>query len=472
VSFPEPTSSVEHASVATSPVGRAAGVDDEVALPIALAPGSSDCHAAPRSTTAAPTDRTPAAADDDADDDDAVAGAPPLTPLLAPRDGVLTPLTDPVELHRLATRMSASAHTGPVALDAERASGFRYSARAYLVQLRRADIGSVLLDPIPLGDLDPLQPALAGSEWVLHAASQDLACLAEIGLRPQTLFDTELAGRIAGLPKVGLGPLVEQMLGLSLEKGHGAADWSVRPLPAAWLNYAALDVEVLLELREAMIDELDRQGKLAWAREEFAALVAADPPPPRVDPWRRTSGIHKIRDRRALAVIRALWQARDAYAAQRDIAPHRVLPDPAIVAAATAAPTSAAALVELPLFSGRGQRRQADRWMAAIAAAQRLPESALPPLKSPLDGPPPPARWKEKHPDAAERLTAAKEALSALSAAVAVPLENMCSPELVRRVCWLGAGSQAEIERILADGGARQWQIALVAAPLAGVVVR
>ncbi len=411
-----------------------------------------------------PASAVPPAADD-------VPSGPPPTPLLVPRDGALTPLTDPIDLQRLATRMTTSGETGPVALDAERASGFRYSARAYLVQMRRADVGSVLIDPIPLRDLEPLQPALLGSEWVLHAASQDLPCLAEIGLRPRTLFDTELAGRIAGLPKVGLGPLVEQMLGLGLEKGHGAADWSVRPLPEAWLNYAALDVEVLLELREAMIEELDQQGKLEWAREEFAALVAAPPPAPRVDPWRRTSGIHKIRDRRALAVIRALWLARDAYASQRDIAPHRVLPDAAIVAAAVAAPSSVAALVQLPLFGGRGQRRQADRWMAAIAAAQRLPESALPPVKTPLEGPPPAARWKDKNPDAAERLAAARMALTALGEAVKVPLENMCSPELVRRVCWSGAGSQREIEQILTDGGARQWQIALVAGPLAGVVV-
>ncbi len=464
MSFPDTASSVESASG-----GNAAGVDDEVERLPSAARGPVAAGGGTNGATVHAGADTAAAATPDAV---AAPAGPPPVPLLVPRDGTLTPLTDPIELQRLATRMTGSGDAGPVALDAERASGFRYSARAYLVQLRRADVGSVLIDPIPLRDLEPLQPALARSEWVLHAASQDLPCLAEIGLRPRTLFDTELAGRIAGLPKVGLGPLVEQMLGLGLEKGHGAADWSVRPLPAAWLNYAALDVEVLLELREAMISELDAQGKLDWAREEFAALVAAAPPAPRVDPWRRTSGIHKIRDRRALAVIRALWQARDAYASQRDIAPHRVLPDTAIVAAAVAAPTSVADLVALPLFAGRGQRRQADRWMAAIAAAQRLPESALPPTKTPLDGPPPPARWKEKNPDAAERLAAARQALTALGEAVKVPLENMCSPELVRRVCWSGAGSQREIEQILADGGARQWQIALVAGPLAGVVVR
>ncbi|MEO5832657.1 MAG: HRDC domain-containing protein [Nakamurella sp.] len=457
MSFPDPTS-----SVASAPEDHVAGVDDEVARPVL-----SHLNGSPGAAADTEPDTLPGP--DPGDDPPA---APPPTPLLVPRDGVLTPLTDPLALQRLAATMNDSGDSSPVALDAERASGFRYSARAYLVQLRRSDVGSVLIDPIPLGDLVPLQRALARSEWVLHAASQDLPCLAELGLRPRTLFDTELAGRIAGLPKVGLGPLVEQMLGLGLEKGHGAADWSVRPLPAAWLNYAALDVEVLLELREAMIAELDRQGKLEWAREEFAALVAAPPPAPRIDPWRRTSGIHKVRDRRQLAVIRALWQARDAYATQRDIAPHRVLLDAAIIAAAGAAPTSVAALVELPLFSGRGQRRQADRWMAAIATAQRLPESALPPTKTVLDGPPPPARWKEKNPEAAARLAAARQALTELGAAVRVPIENLASPELVRRVCWTGAGSQAEIEAILTDGGARQWQIALVGGPLAGALVR
>lgn len=387
-----------------------------------------------------------------------------------PRDGVLVPMTEPLDLQRLVTRMALSADPGPVALDAERASGFRYSARAYLVQLRRPDVGSVLLDPIPLGDLAPLQSVLDDSEWVLHAANQDLPCLAEIGLRPKTLFDTELAGRLAGLPKVGLGPLVEQMLGLGLEKGHGAADWSQRPLPPAWLTYAALDVEVLLELREAMIAELDQQGKLDWARQEFAAIIDAPPSPPRVDPWRRTSGIHRVRDRRALAVIRELWLARDDYASGRDIAPHRVLLDAAIIAAAAAAPKTEAALIQLPIFSGKGQRRQAARWMTAIDTALGLAEVDLPPTKVATDGPPPASRWKEKSPEAALRLAAARLALTAVSERVAVPVENLASPEVVRRVCWAGAVSVNEVEEMLVAGRARPWQVQLVAAPLAAAV--
>ena len=199
-----------------------------------------------------------------------------------------------------------------------------------------------------------------------------------MGLAPTSLFDTELAGRLAGLPRVGLGPLVEQLLGLSLEKGHGAADWSRRPLPDDWLVYAALDVEVLVELRDVLAALLAEQGKLEWARQEFEAVRTAGPPAPRAEPWRRTSGIHKIRKPRALAAVRALWEARDRLAAERDIAPGRVLPDAAIVDAAVVAPTSPAALAALPVFRGRSQRRLTSYWYAALAQAARLDPDELP----------------------------------------------------------------------------------------------
>ena len=284
-------------------------------------------------------------------------------------------------------------------------------------------------------------------------------------IRPRTLFDTELAGRLAGLPRVGLGPLVEQMLGLGLAKGHGAADWSTRPLPAAWLTYAALDVEVLLELRDAMAALLDSQGKLDWAHQEFAAIVAAPPSPPRVDPWRRTSGIHRIRDPRVLAIVRELWFARDEVARSRDLAPHRILPDSAIVAAASAKPTGLQELVSLPVFAGRIQRRQAAVWWDAIARAMALPAKELPPSNLPGDGPPPPAKWAMKDPRAAARLTAARSALASIAARVSMPVENVLSPDLVRRAMW-SPPDGADLGDWLLRGGARKWQVELTAAEL------
>ncbi len=169
-------------------------------------------------------------------------------------------------------------------MDAERASGFRYSNRAYLIQIRRAGAGTVLIDPVshggdPLTVLRPVADVLAEDEWILHAADQDLPCLAEVGMRPPALYDTELAGRLAGFDRVNLAAMAQRLLGLGLAKGHGAADWSKRPLPSAWLNYAALDVEVLIELRDAIAAVLAEQGKTAWAAEEFDYLRTRGPRP-------------------------------------------------------------------------------------------------------------------------------------------------------------------------------------------------
>jgi ribonuclease D len=391
-------------------------------------------------------------------------------PLVEPREGVPEPVTTGAALAAAVARLAAG--TGPVAVDAERASGYRYGQRAYLVQLRRAGAGTVLVDPVPLPDLSSLGDAIADVEWVLHAASQDLPCLAEVGMRPRALFDTELAGRLLGYEKVGLGAMVESQLGLALEKGHSAADWSTRPLPRSWLAYAALDVEVLVELRDLLEAQLRAAGKLEWAREEFAAVAAAPPPAPRAEPWRRTSGIHRVRGRRALATVRALWEARDALARQRDIAPGRVLPDSAIVAAATANPTTAEDLAALPVFAGRQQLRQLRRWFGAVAEARALPEDALPLSAVPSDAPPPPNRWADRDPDAAARLVAARAVLAGLSGRYSIPVENLLSPDLVRRLAWAPPVERTPevVGAVLAAGGARRWQIELAAPLLADAV--
>jgi ribonuclease D len=388
-------------------------------------------------------------------------------PLLAPADGLPEVVETATALGAVADELASG--QGPIAVDAERASGFRYSARAYLVQLRRAGAGSFLIDPIPLaGQFAPLAAVLDGPEWVLHAASQDLPCLAELGLRPARLFDTELAGRLAGLPRVGLGPMVEQLLGQQLEKGHGAADWSTRPLPTDWLVYAALDVEVLIELRDVLDAILDEQGKRDWAAQEFEAVRTAPPPPARTDPWRRTSGIHRVRRPRQLATIRELWRARDELAGRRDIAPGRVLPDSAIIEAAVTSPPSSAELTKLPVFRGRAQRRLASYWWSAVHRAAALPNAELPPAVLPSDGPPPVNRWSDRDPEAAARLTAARAAVAELSEQHHIPVENLLQPDLLRRLCWQPPAEP--IADALRAGRAREWQIDLTAAPLAAAL--
>jgi ribonuclease D len=397
-------------------------------------------------------------------DDDVDAADLPV--LREPHDGVPTPIASPEALADFVARVSRG--SGPVALDAERASGYRYSQRAYLVQLRRAGVGSALIDPIACPNLSELGRALQDAEWILHAASQDLPCLAELGMHPQRLFDTELAGRLLGHPRVALASMTERVLGVSLEKGHGAADWSTRPLPHDWLVYAALDVELLIELREALIKELNGAGKLAWAEQEFAALAAAPPAPPRVDPWRRTSGIHRVRTRPQLAALRGLWSARDELAQRRDIAPGRVLRDKAMIDIVLAAPASAEALRRLPSVAGRSAGQQAGRWWSALHKANELPESELPETSLSTTAPPPTNRWAGKDATAATRLARVRAALNKISEKFNVPTENLVPPDAVRRIAWQPpASSDAEAVRgYLADRGARPWQIELVTTAL------
>jgi ribonuclease D len=393
---------------------------------------------------------------------------PDVTPLVAPAEGVPDLSTSPREI-AAAAELLAGGH-GAFAVDAERASGFRYSNRAYLIQIRRAGAGTVLIDPVshggdPLTVLRPVAEVLADDEWILHAADQDLPCLAEVGMRPPALYDTELAGRLAGIDRVNLAAMAQRLLGVGLAKGHGAADWSKRPLPAPWLNYAALDVEVLIDLRNAIAGMLAEQGKTAWAAEEFDYLrsVGQDPQATRRDRWRRTSGIHKVRNQRGLAAVRELWTVRDEIAQRRDIAPGRILPDSAIIDAATADPKTLDELVALPVFGGRRQRRSAAIWLAALEAARQNSgpaEEAEPP-----NGPPAPARWPKRRPEAAARLEAARTALRELSQRVSVPTENLVSPDLVRRLCWDWEGAAdptAAIDEFLAAGQARHWQRELV----------
>lgn len=388
-------------------------------------------------------------------------------PLEAPAGGVPPVLSTPAEFEAAATALTAE--TGPLAVDAERASGHRYFPRAYLVQLKRGAT-SLLIDPIPHPDaLAPLAAALDGPEWVLHAADQDLACLLEIGLRPASLFDTELAGRLLGQPRVNLATMVETYLGLTLRKGHGAADWSRRPLPAAWLNYAALDVEVLVELRDAVAADLAEKGRTEWARQEFEYVRTRPAPAPRTEPWRRTSGVHRIGDRRKLAVVRELWEARDAVARERDITPGRVLTDAAIVAAAQAMPVTAGKLAELDGYSTPRQRRSTTRWFSAVSRARDLPDSHLPRRTGPRGELPNQASWARSHPEAAARLAAIRGALAGVSDELTVPVENLLPPDVQRRLAWDGVAdpSPETVTDALTSTVARPWQVELTAVPLA-----
>ncbi|MGC5166398.1 HRDC domain-containing protein [Luteimicrobium sp. DT211] len=401
-------------------------------------------------------------------DDAPLAEQPEVTPLLEPAAGVPRVVATPAAYRDAVERLAAG--TGPVAVDAERASGYRYGQRTYLVQVRREDVGTVLVDPVPFEDLSELGAALGDAEWVLHAATQDLPGLADLGMRPAKVFDTELAARLLGYERVGLGAVVARVLGLGLAKEHSAQDWSTRPLPEDWLRYAALDVELLVPLRDHLVDELAAQGKADWAAQEFEFERLAPPAPPRVEPWRRTSGSAALRDRRRLAVVRALWEARDANARLRDLSPGRVLPDRSIVAAAQALPRTVADLTRLSEFASKGTKRRAPVWQRAISEALALPADELPSLRGPgTDGPPPARAWADRDPAAWARLEVARPLVAEIAANHRLPTENLLQPDALRRLCWTPPEPMTPeaVADFLHGRAAREWQVGLVAEPLA-----
>lgn len=419
--------------------------------------------------------------------------------LTAPAGGVPEVIDDPVGLNKATDALAAG--TGPVAIDAERAHGYRYTHCAYLIQLRRRGSDTQLIDPVALApqidsikrhraadgsssrhreqthpphrvrhprstadpaDLSELAEAIDDVEWVVHAATQDLPCLNEVNLVPHQLFDTEVAGRLLGYPRVNLGTLIEEVFSVRLLKQHSAADWSTRPLPPQWLTYAALDVELLVELRDALAEQLAATGKDEWARQEFASLAASGGAVGEVrpDPWRRTSGLHRIRSRRGLAIVAELWRTRDRIAHHTDLAPGRTLPDAGLIEAATLADPNRQAISDLPAFRRRPARHHLDSWAEAVGTALQLSERDLPPLHRHREEPPQPRSWSSKDPQAAERLNRIRSELTSRAGELQLPIENLLTPEYLRRLIWRPPEpiSESSVNDRLAGYGARPWQ--------------
>ena len=395
-----------------------------------------------------------------------------LTPLLLPRAGVPPVITTESAFEEMISTLLNG--VGPIAIDAERASGYKYSQRAYLIQLYRVNGGLHLIDPIAIENKSLWQEFnknFANIEWVIHASTQDLPCLLELGLNPQSLFDTELGARIAGSPRVGLGALAESLLELQLAKEHSAVDWSIRPLKPEWLTYAALDVDVLLDIREKVEKLLIEKNKLDWAKEDFAAILlnfkSKQGDQPKVDRWRKTSGMHKVRDRLTMTIIKDLWLDRDQLAQELDIAPGRILNDEAIIEIATKKPSTIEAITKVIGWRSKIQSPPYDRWLARLNHSLATPVEQQVELRIQSNNLPPIKVWKERNPLGYARLSHARAGIAALALELDLPIENLITPELVRKLCWeLPRNKESDYEIYVAEQlkqmGARDWQISQV----------
>lgn len=419
-----------------------------------------------------------------------------------PRGGV-PDVTDTLEGFReVCDRLAGAA--GPLAADAERASGFRYGHEDWLVQFKREGAGIVLLDPVALtragADWGMFNDAVGDAVWILHDSLQDLPGFADIGLTPQTLFDTEIAARMLGLHRFGLAAVTEHYLGVTLAKEHSAADWSYRPLPRDWRNYAALDVELLIELRRKMQRELKVQGKDGWADEEFRYALQTGMGPRREHPvpWLRISHINTVsQDHQGLAVAKALWEKRDELARAYDIAPGLLLSDDSIVEAASRKPRNAREFrmirslnERVRMRTGGEQDKMFERyapiqraikpsvWKHEIQEALALPESELPVMPSSPDkdgaeanAPKSMRVWSTRHPKRAETLKKARRALNQIAEDTSTPADVLLKPQILKNLCWTDNPERRDVAEFLTRQGARDWQVRLIAASLSHAIV-
>jgi ribonuclease D len=276
--------------------------------------------------------------------------------------------------------LNSVGRTDAIALDTEGASYHRFVDRIYLLQLSTRD-KSAIIDPLPIGTPPILGELLESPnvEVVFHDADYDLRLLQQdYGWHVRNIFDTRVAAQLLGIRAFGLAALLERYFGVKLDKKHQRADWSRRPLTADMLEYAALDTAHLLALRDRLAEELDRTGRRAWAREEFALLEGTRWDAEDADTgYLRLKGARDL-SRRELALLRELVPWRDAVAKQADRATFRVIGNEQLLAIAKEQPVTRDALGAIKgMPRGLLESRGAEL-IAAVRRGLAVPEAELP----------------------------------------------------------------------------------------------
>ncbi|HEX3234862.1 MAG TPA: ribonuclease D [Gemmatimonadales bacterium] len=338
-----------------------------------------------------------------------------------------------------------------VAVDTEAASFHRYEDRIYLLQVS-SRTETAVIDPLAVGTLEPLGSILADPavEIVFHDADYDLRLLdREYGFHPNNIFDTRIAAQLLNEPGVGLAALLEKHLGVRLDKRFQRADWSARPLSREMLEYAASDTRHLPELRDILREQLAARDRLSWAEEEFRLLTQIRfTPAPATEPgYLRPKGAKALRGRE-LAVLRELWEWREAAAQRADRATFRILNNEPMLLMAKNPPTDAAALRGIPGMSADQVERRGREILAAVQRGLDVPDRDLPRLERPPRRPADPALEAR-----VERL---KVVRNALALRYDLPPGVLCPNGTLESIARSNPGMREEMRGI---PELRQWQL-------------
>ena len=342
-----------------------------------------------------------------------------------------------------------------VGVDVERADAHHYFRRAALIQLG-VDDHCVLLDAVAI-EAFPEVDRFFGPErlMVLHALQNDLEPLAGRAISPDRVADTAIAATVLGLP-TGLGTLLEELLDVHLDGDKNAfqrADWEARPLDLEMAAYAAGDVVHLPRLWEELATRLDDTGRTDWYQQELEAMIEQTGEDQR--DWTRVKGSGRLSEEER-AILRSLWQAREAIARGHDIAPNRLLHDDVLRDLATDPPRTAPQLVRRSQRRRPQLRQHAETLLEAIQRGQDAdPESRSVEAR----------RWTESD-------RALHDALRKRRAEVAADVGVDAGVLCPSRPLWTAiAGEPSDGRQLCELAGLRPWQIELLADPLWEVYV-
>ncbi|HEX6643684.1 MAG TPA: ribonuclease D [Gemmatimonadales bacterium] len=347
--------------------------------------------------------------------------------------------------------MAGIAHAPLLAVDTEAASFHRYRDRVYLLQLSTRE-DTVVVDPLATEDLGDVGAMLADRsvEIVFHDADYDLRLLGrEFGFAATNLFDTRIAAQLLNEPGIGLAALLEKYLGVKLDKRFQRADWSARPLSEGMLDYAASDTRHLPELRDLLERRLEEAGRLEWAREEFQRLeeIEFGGPPPDEPGWLRMKGAKALKPRQ-LAILREVWEWRDALAERLDRAPFRIMNNEPIFTIARTPPENREELAKVPGIGRDIAAKRGDEILAAVERGRRLADDQLPRLERP------PRHARDPELDArVERLKAAR---NVAAERIGLPPGVVCPNGTLEAIARLAPRTREELAEI---PGLRRWQL-------------
>lgn len=339
---------------------------------------------------------------------------------------------------------------GTIGLDTEGASFHRFVDRIYLLQLSAPGVTAVL-DPLAIGTPPRMAELLQSREVevVLHDADYDLRLLhQDYGWHLTNIFDTRVAAQLLGIKAFGLAALLERYFGAKLDKKFQRADWSLRPLSAGMLEYAALDTAFLLDLRDKMKAELERAGRWSWAAEEFARLEGTrwEPEEP-ATAFMRMKGARDL-SRRELAVLGQVVAFRNSVAAELDRATFRVMGNEVLFELARLQPKAAAELSTIKGMPRGLVERRSREILDAVAKGVAMPEDALP--KYPKS-----ARW-DKDPDFDERVNRLRGVREAVAVKLDLDPGVLASRE---RLESIARAKPSSLEQLLAVPDVRKWQV-------------